>query len=308
MGNCITSRNEKLRCASFRGDYDEVVRLIEAGADVNYADIDRQTPLIKASIGSNTKICRYLLDKGANINQVDNSGCTAIHYACMGGSEDGSGGDVVMLLVEKGANLDMKDRAGMTPLDRAKEEQEPLSLLSFFSVDIRPSIVEYLEGRSTSIPSRKVDERAQQKHPDHDSKVLQTRHKELRKACYKGTIEDVIRLVDKGADVNFFYDDGETPLFFAVTVANVDMCRYLLDNGSNINHTDKYGSTAMHYACMGGRGQEDVVKLLYERGASLNSLDIKDRTPLDYAKSKELGLMLGSEDNRSSILAFLEGQ
>merc|ERR1711862_911491 len=133
------------------------------------------------------------------------------------------------------------------------------------------------------------------------------RNEKLIKACYKGKYNEVVRLVNNGADVNYVDNGGDTPFLIAAIGANVDMCRYLLDKGANINKINSLGMTAMHLACMGGKGQEDVVKLLYQRGANHNIKDLRDMTPLDYAKTKRTPLE-PHEDNRSSIVAVLEGQ
>jgi ankyrin repeat protein len=57
--------------------------------------------------------------------------------------------------------------------------------------------------------------------------------------------------------------------------------KVLLDAGADINaksQNDHYGDTALHAAAHGN--QKDVVKVLIERGASLNSKNKIGRTPL----------------------------
>lgn len=52
----------------------------------------------------------------------------------------------------------------------------------------------------------------------------------------------------------------------------------LLDYGGNINDRGRYGFTALHYAVRGG--QVPLIKLLLERGAQPNVLDVEGLTPI----------------------------
>jgi ankyrin repeat protein len=48
----------------------DVVRLVfnEMGADVNNVDWNGRTALLEAVVGDKPELCKFLLDKGANIN------------------------------------------------------------------------------------------------------------------------------------------------------------------------------------------------------------------------------------------------
>ena len=56
------------------------------------------------------------LDRGADVNAVNDNGQTALHLAVE------QSDDVIRLLVARGARLDIKDRQGRTPLDLALGE------------------------------------------------------------------------------------------------------------------------------------------------------------------------------------------
>ena len=57
--------NEQLIQAAKDGHFDEVRRLVEKGADVNYSDIP---PFLWACFNGYKDIVRYLLDNGGNVN------------------------------------------------------------------------------------------------------------------------------------------------------------------------------------------------------------------------------------------------
>jgi ankyrin repeat protein len=55
-----------------------------------------------------------LARKGANLNQVDYNGRSALHMACAEGNYK-----VGEVMIQQGANINMKDRWGQTPLQVA---------------------------------------------------------------------------------------------------------------------------------------------------------------------------------------------
>src|SRR5258706_16220027 len=50
------------------GDHSQVQKLLRAGADVNTADTDGTTALMHATIESDVKMMKLLLESGANVN------------------------------------------------------------------------------------------------------------------------------------------------------------------------------------------------------------------------------------------------
>ena len=79
--------------------------------------------------------------------------------------------------------------------------------------------------------------------------------------------------VFKGADLNAQSNLGATALMMVVTQPfetekdRLDLLEYMLKRGADVNLTDKYGNTALHYARQ--QANEEIVKLLeqYENRA-----------------------------------------
>ena len=67
----------------------------------------------------------------------------------------------------------------------------------------------------------------------------------------------------------------------------LDAAKVAFDLGSDVNHTDHGGSTALHTAAQ--RNYTTVVRFLAENGADLNVEDGAGRTPLMLAKRAETG-------------------
>ncbi len=96
-------------------------------------------------------------------------------------------------------------------------------------------------------------------------------------------LEEVKRLLADGANVNAAYRQGRTPLHFAVVPLDVppstDIVRLLIQGGANVNAHDRGQQwTALHFAARDQRYQ--IVKMLVDAGAQIDSVDIFGNTPL----------------------------
>jgi ankyrin repeat protein len=89
----------------------------------------------------------------------------------------------------------------------------------------------------------------------------------LTGAAYKGRLDAVRLLLDRGADPNLVSD--ATPLINAAEGGHVDIVSLLLDRGANIDQITQGRQNALIRAS--GKGHLEVVKLLVARGADVNA-------------------------------------
>lgn len=94
-------------------------------------------------------------------------------------------------------------------------------------------------------------------------------------------------LLYAGADPNIDNDDfyGQTPLHYAIH-DDIEIIILLLEAGADINTRDNLEQTPLHYA-VDSRYTPDmnVIKLLLASGADITALDEDDRTPWDITSS-----------------------
>jgi len=92
-----------------------------------------------------------------------------------------------------------------------------------------------------------------------------------------------MRLVEAGAGVNHRADNGTYPILAAVN-GSLECLEYLIGVGADVNISNTYGMTALHWASK--NGQDQMVELLLKSGATASLEAINDQyrnTPLHFA-------------------------
>jgi ankyrin repeat protein len=98
----------------------------------------------------------------------------------------------------------------------------------------------------------------------------------------KGTTEPNIEIVklllNHGADINAVTNDGESVLYLAIMEFRNPIAKYLLDQGALVNPRRPKSkiplALAVHW------GHDDVITLLFERGAKVNLIDREGNSSL----------------------------
>ena len=116
--NTTPYQNTPLHILIVNEDREDALYLLQtAGHKINYAvtDSEKKTSLITAAkINASdvaSEIIRQIGDDSSVLNAQDNQGMTALHYACLYGSEE-----LAQLLLSKGAAVDLKNSEGRTPI------------------------------------------------------------------------------------------------------------------------------------------------------------------------------------------------
>ena len=114
-------------------DVKEIKELIDMGADVNQKDETGKTALMMASIKGYKEVVEFLIQKGADVNQKDDYGWTALMWTSRKGRNE-----IVKLLIQKGADVNQKDYYGWTALIEASKRghKEVVELLIQKGADV----------------------------------------------------------------------------------------------------------------------------------------------------------------------------
>lgn len=110
---------QTLHEAAKLGDIEAARRLLNEGADVNEADTRGITALGLAVGYNKVPLVKVLLDAGADVTKTDAKKSTALHYAAGYGRKEAA-----ELLLQAGADLKAKNDAGQQPIDAARVNRE----------------------------------------------------------------------------------------------------------------------------------------------------------------------------------------
>ncbi len=119
----------------------------------------------------------------------------------------------------------------------------------------------------------------------------------LHRAVRDGDHETVIQLLQQGADVNAASTlNAVTALILAATRGHEQIIDVLLDAGATVNTPDRADSTALMYAA--SKGHVGIVKKLLQRNAAVNK-----SSPKDYLDST--ALTLAAANGHDAVLELL---
>ncbi|XP_005884215.1 protein phosphatase 1 regulatory subunit 12A isoform X3 [Myotis lucifugus] len=118
-------------------------------------------------------------------------------------------------------------------------------------------------------------------------------------ACSSGDTDEVLKLLHRGADINYANVDGLTALHQACIDDNVDMVKFLVENGANINQPDNEGWIPLHAAA--SCGYLDIAEFLIGHGAHVGAVNSEGDTPLDIAEEEAMEELLQNEVNRQGV-------
>jgi uncharacterized protein len=324
----LNSGETPLMLAAREGQIATVHALLEGGADPNAKEKNGlQTALMWAIAGGHSDVTKELVQYKADVNAVSKSGSTALMFAARGDLESARtllnagadpnlqipdwGGtaliiastmgqaDIVEALLNKGADASYRDKNSFTALHAAVRDSD---------------YGEEPGQRARAVATVKV---LLAHHADPNARLHQEKPtvRGLDELQFEGgtpialaaevnNLEAIKLLVNAGGDPNIPTAFGTTPLMLASGAATdvqrarsveerdlaVETTRYLLDHGADVNAVGEFGWTALHAASY--QGLTDVIELLVNKGAKLETKDKLGQTPLSISLSvltKEAG-------------------
>ena len=119
------------------------------------------------------------------------------------------------------------------------------------------------------------------KHPQHVHAMCGQYRFPLFAALYEGYVEVAELLLELGTNIDIRDTTGETLLLKALSWPQkniVDIVKFLLGHGTDVNSRNKASRSSLHLAEYGGR--LEVAQMLVEHKADVNSLDDEGKAPL----------------------------
>src|SRR5262249_17821282 len=101
-------------------------------------------------------------------------------------------------------------------------------------------------------------------------------------AIERGSLEAIRTLLESGADPDTPINGGAhriSPLMKTRQMEELEIAEYLMDHGANVNAVDEDGNTALQVAVQ----HVGLVRMLISRGASVNTRNVRDNTPVGTA-------------------------
>ena len=252
-------------------------------ANKNYGD--GATELHQAVLKKNhDRIFELSMQAGFNINVTDDLGFTPLHYAVSEGYFD-----IASSLVSLKANVNAKTREdGFTPLHIAVLEGngDIVRMLLGLGADRNAkdcngrTPIDYVEvhiGGEKIFEAFFSDNMAANKNYGDGAT-------ELHQAVLKKKNSQIPKLLEQaGFDINVTDDFGATPLHYAVSAGDLCMALFLISFDADVNaKTREDGVTPLHIAVL--EGNMDIVHMLLGEGANRNAKDHNGCTPMDYVE------------------------
>lgn len=225
-------------CAA--GDKQEVLRLLEKGADIDTANVDGLTALHAACIDDNLDMVEFLVDQGADVNRGDMEGWTALHATASCGFNS-----IAKFLIDRGADLSLVNNDGDLAIDIADSDE----MESLLQREIETRGIDCDASRNEE--ERRMLEDAQmwlgagyladRPHPKTGATALHV-------ASAKGYIKVMSLLLEAGSDINAQDLDGWTPLHAAAHWGQREAVEILAENMADMDVRNFVGQSAFDVA------------------------------------------------------------
>ncbi|KAI5102538.1 ankyrin repeat and SOCS box-containing protein 2 [Silurus meridionalis] len=216
--------------------------LLEAGADPDISNKNKETPLYKACEKESIDIVKVILAFGGSVNQRCHRGWTALHEAATRGNTQ-----LCEILLQARAVIDATNAYGITPLIQAARHG-------------RTNIVNFLISKGAGVNLQSCEGTTA-----------------LSEACKHGHTDTVEFLLRHHADANKGSKTGLLPVHFAAQHGHEEIVSLLLPVTSR-SKLRQSGITPLHLAAEFNK--ENVVKFLIKSGCDVNAMLSRERSSM----------------------------
>lgn len=245
------------------GDVAAVRAQLKSGANVNQPEGDGATALHWAASRDAADLVRILLDAGASARVANDLGVTPLHLAAANGNTT-----AISLLLNRKAEVNAASASGVTPLMEAARSGSADAVRLLVANGANVNARESARGQTALMWA------VSRMHPD-IVKILLENHADVRARSEE---RPVMVMLDQGPrrsvktsaqDARQVMAGGSTALMLAAQNGSVESARLLLAAGATANDAAGDGKSALVMAAFAGHG--DVAALLLDAGADPNA-------------------------------------
>lgn len=303
--NAMGPNSGALHCACANGHHSIAKHLLEKGANPNIADNQAFYPLLLAASVKRLDICKTLLNHKADISVVTKAKGSLLHIASAINFHQ-----ILSLPEIKSLNIEAKDHEGMTALNVAASlgSLEMVKKLVALNADVNTTD----DGKTTPL-TRALYHMDGIKIPEWNSvgtiEGVSVKY-QIINGCFRyinpyyGNPNELGKVLPLGEQKEICSYDW-APEVHSTYLKGIEIVKFLIKNGANVNAIDTIGNSPMICAC--SIGEPHLITELAKNGAAFNDSNNLGIKPLHYlARSKRLDGLLCyyklNKDKNSNIL------
>lgn len=278
--------------------------LIDHGVDLNREYLRGGVPLIFAIKNNRTKMAKYLIDSGANINCKDRKGQTPITMAILKKNKF-----IIKYLLEKGVDVDENLLSSPELSTLLENDTIELEEDDVISCDEDENDDNQFDNYGFYNNDNESDYEEEDEGVDKEGII------NLCTLIENGNNDEAKEMIENGQIKNINQINnitGDTLLITAVKIRNIEMVKYLIGRGANIDKEGKYSSSKTSSGIiyksplMFAITNNDLptVKVLIENGAQVNKKSDNGRM-IDISEIDEIPLNLAIDNNNMAIVKYL---
>ncbi|XP_020899126.1 transient receptor potential cation channel subfamily A member 1 isoform X2 [Exaiptasia diaphana] len=264
-----------------------VLRALFEGKDLDLhaEDGDGMTPVLRASLEGNRDVIEYLLDQGAHVNAPPNTGFPSPLMCAVKRDQH----KTMKFLLSKGAQVDQIDTQWRNCLHIAAACSDPKTLRILLEKDTKHLVgkrdaygktpLHYAALRCShvgKIIQLLTDAGGLVISCDNDERIP------LHYAARAGIVVSTRSLLEVSPEsLNCADTLSQTPLHVAAANGQAEVCRLLLENKAEVDYRDDLRLTPLFHAVI--HGCPRTIRVLVDYGADIDAVEKSRKTPLIVA-------------------------
>ncbi|MDE3195720.1 MAG: ankyrin repeat domain-containing protein, partial [Acidobacteriota bacterium] len=235
----------------------------EDRALLNARGPEGSTPFMYAALYGDAALLQQLLGKGANPNAKNDAGATPLMWAATDVAR-------VRVLIDHGAEVNVVSEDLRTPLMIAAgipNGRDAVKLLLDHNANVNPTRHPDTESSPLAQAALAADPETMRMLIDHGADVKASAVAAVSVALAQGCQACLDLLIRNGLEKPVY----TAALQIAANFSDAATVRMLIDHGAEVDAPDPLGHTALAYAAGSDLVRPEVVKLLLDRGANVNS-------------------------------------